>query len=57
MKQLFSSTFRDFFQRDHQFGQDGLIVSYSGVDLFGMSDLLQFPLGPGGRSFSVEIGV
>jgi hypothetical protein len=27
------------------------------VDLFGMSDLLQFSLDPGGRSFSVEIGV
>jgi hypothetical protein len=49
--------FRDFFQIDHQFGWDGFIVSYLGVDIVGMSDLIQFPLGPKGRSFSKEISV
>jgi len=32
-------------------------VSYLGVDIVGMSDLIQFPLGPKGRSFSKEISV
>lgn len=45
-----------FFRRDHQFSQDKFIVFYSRLDLSSMSGFLQFPLGPEGRSYLVEIG-
>jgi hypothetical protein len=45
-----------FFQRDHQISQDKFIVFYSRLDLSSMSGFLQFPLGPKGRSYLVEIG-